>query len=505
MIRHPLFHHLNQLASERWAWQGVRLMVRAAWISLCLWCIGVGATMLFGWPVQIEWLGATALLVIGGALLVLLLRNRMSPLAVARRLDRRFNLHEQLATAVEVAAHQPNADSVGAQLLDQATQTMRQVRRRVRQRQAGPWSDILTLLALGLVALGLFFLSGIGRPQAFAEAPPLPPLVGLQDPAQPEDPEAAAQDPSQVVIPSDGEGGVTDPSQMGLDEPGVRRPGAANQPGAGGQGQNGQQQGAGQGSNQAPITPEQQQALDTIADALRDQGLTRPAAEALDQGDTSAAAQELRELADQADQISRDARESMADSLRDAASQLDQTSPELAQQLRESARGLERGDEYAAEALDDLARALEQPNGPQSQEGMPLPGEPELPGEGGEGQPSDQQGNQPGQASQPGQDSGNGESDSQGQGGGAGNVGAGEQRPVQSPGRLGVEGQSVPLDVEGPGQNPGGPTNQATVASGGAIGSVSGGGGGNNDGVNGPDPLRIPLDERDVVQDYFTP
>jgi hypothetical protein len=33
---------------------------------------------------------------------------------------------------------------------------------------------------------------------------------------------------------------------------------------------------------------------------------------------------------------------------------------------------------------------------------------------------------------------------------------------------------------------------------------VSGGSGG-GDGGSGPDPLRIPLDERDVVQDYFTP
>src|SRR5207249_2403481 len=93
------------------------------------------------------------------------------------------------------------------------------------------------------------------------DALPLPPLAGAQDPAQqlPQEP-PAPNDQQQDTRPGDAgqeaQKGARDPSN------------AANQPGAG-----------------DPRT------LQALADALRDQGATRSAADALDRGDLPGAAQ----------------------------------------------------------------------------------------------------------------------------------------------------------------------------------------------------------------------
>src|SRR5215216_5836454 len=105
-MRYSLLHNLEQLATDRWARRGVRTLIRAAWLGACIWCIGLGGHLLWSWPLRMEVLGALSLAVIGVAVL-LLLRPKLSPGAAARRLDRRFQLDEQLATAVEAAASNP--------------------------------------------------------------------------------------------------------------------------------------------------------------------------------------------------------------------------------------------------------------------------------------------------------------------------------------------------------------------------------------------------------------
>ncbi|PMP83120.1 MAG: hypothetical protein C0183_08840, partial [Roseiflexus castenholzii] len=85
----------------------------------------------------------------------------------------------------------------------------------------------------------------------------------------------------------------------------------------------------------------------------------------------------------------------------------------------------------------------------------------------------------------------------------AGNNPSGEQRPIAPAGRLGVEGQPAPLEVQGGGQSTGA-TNNPNATLQGSVGTASGGQPGTG-GTIGADPLRIPLDERDVVQEYFQP
>lgn len=453
MVKHTLFQHLTLLATDRWARRGVRTLLRGAWFGASCYCIGLGGHLLWGWPLRLDILGVLALASVGVALM-LLLRPRFTPAEAARRLDQRFHLHEQLATAVEVARSNPPPESIGGQLLAQAARTSGQLHDRIMQRQRPPWSEAITLAALGLVMLGLYVLIEIGQVAPLGPAVPLPPLTSASDPPPPfaEEPLAPGQ---QAQI-----GGPGGEQAASGDAAGTQA--GAGQPGA-----------------------TSQQTLEALADALRDQGATRPASEALDRGDVPGAAQELRELADQASQLSQASRNDLADALRGAARQIEQDDPALAEQLRQSAEGLERGGQDAAQALDDLARAIER-----------LPGDQQNPA----GQDS-QAGQEPGgQAGQEGQGAPAGEGAAPGA---QGDIGAGEQRQTAQSERLGVEGQPVQLEAEGEGEIPTAPSDRPPTNASGAAGFTQGDGGSDQRVETGPDPLHIPLDERDVVQEYF--
>ncbi len=432
-MRNSLHIQLDRLASDRWARRGVRILIRSVWIGLSLCCAGLGASLFFGLTLPWQWLSAVGLAcVAGGALLVL--RPRMSAGAVARRLDRRFQLNEQIATALELGA---DPTGVGAYLLEESRRSISQIHRYTGRRQGFPWAEAALIVALLIVLGGMATLLGVGAQRPLAAAEPLPPL------AQPQDP--AAQFPAEPFSAPAGQQPVTG-----------QAPGAGN-----------------------PA------ALQALADALRDQSITRQAAEALDRGDLAGAAQSLRELADQAGQISQQARTDLGSALRGAASQLEGGDPGLAQQLRSSADGLQSGkDLHAAQALENLAGAVEQL------------------GAGQAAQPGD--GQQPGAAQSSGQGQGQ---QGQGQGGGAGNGSLpGEQRAQPSP-RLGVDGVPLELDAQGDGTTP-----AQGQADGAAVGGGNGGDfsqGGASPGTDpvqaADDPLRIPADLRDVVQDYFSP
>ncbi len=452
-MKQPLFQHLNQLSTDRWARQGVRTLLRAATIGASIWCFGLGGHLLWGWPLRLDLLGALALAAIGVGVL-LLLRPRLSPYETARRLDRRFHLDEQLATALESAATKQPPGSIAARLVAQSGSTARLLNQSIARRQRPPWNEVLTLAALLPVALGLYILAGIGQANLGGSALPLPPLTAPKDSAQ--------QFPAQPRAPDQR-------SQLGVPGQGAQAPGdAASQPGA-------------------AADP---RALRALADALRDQGATRPAAEALDRGDLGGAAQQLRELADQAGQLSQSARNDLADSLRSAAEQIAPTDPALADQLRQSADGLEQGGQEASTALDDLARAIERMQTGQSPTSGDNQAQPGQQGQGG------QQGSQSGEGSNGGQGGGPG---------GAGKGTAGEQRQADRSARIGVPGQPVPLDANGPGQVPAEPSDRPPTTSDVVPGSTSGDSSSDRPVRTGDDPLHVPLDERDVVQDYFQP
>lgn len=443
-----LGQHLDALARERWRRQLLRTGLRALWVVAGIWCAGLGGHLIMGWPLRADLLGllSLAVLLVAG---VAMARMRLGLAQAARRLDRRFHLDEQLATALELARERQPSGSLAARVVADSAQTITLVRRQIARQQAAPLSDAIMLGAMLLMLGGMGLLWSISP---HADAAALAPLPNLVTPEQ--------QQQIDATQPTPDAGGP----QSG--EPG----GAA---------------GSDAGSQPSQADPA---LLGPIADALRGQGVTRPAAEALDQGDVAGAAQTLRELADQAGQISPQTRRNLARGLEQAADQIGERSPELASQLRESAGNLLRGDTASAQALEDLASALEQSQQPQQPQQQASQGE-----QGDQGEQQGDQGNQ-------GEQQGGAPSP-----GSTGNAPAGEQRASQMP-NLSSNGSPLELDAQGENaEGAGSSEQQPTTAE--VVPSQAQGGqsGQQQQAAIGADPLRVPAEERDVVQDYFTP
>ena len=103
----------------------------------------------------------------------------------------------------------------------------------------------------------------------------------------------------------------------------------------------------------------QQAALMELAYALSDTSTTRRVAENLYRGDFAQAVQELADLSANADRLSGQAREELAERLSEAARHTSGTNPELSSAAERAAQALRQGDTGAAqEALRDLANAM---------------------------------------------------------------------------------------------------------------------------------------------------
>ncbi|MEI6776842.1 MAG: hypothetical protein WCK70_08060 [Chloroflexales bacterium] len=433
-MRNSLHIQLERLASDRWARRGVRILMRSVWLGLSLCCLMLGVSLFLDVTPPWQWVLALGLICIAGGA-IFILRPRMSAVEVARRLDRRFRLNEQIATALEIG---PAPTGIEVYLLDESRRAVSQIRRSVAQRRGFPWSEAAMILALLITLGGLAVMLGIGTANPLAAPEPLPALATPQSLANafPTEPVSTPTSPQ----PSPGPSNSTAP---GAGDPAVMR---------------------------------------ALANALRDQSITRQAAEALDQGNLAGAAQSLRALADQAGRISQSARNDLGTALRQAASQVQASSPSLADQLRTSAAGLQSGnDSQAAQSLQDLAGAVEKM---------------------GSGQAA-----QTGAGQQPGSTPDSSQTSGQGQGSGAGNSSLPGQQREQPADRLGVDG--VPLELNAKGDGTAATQGQANSNAGG-----TGNGGAFSQGGSNPstdpvlaadDPLRIPTDLRDVVQDYFSP
>ncbi len=422
---------LEQLLNNRWdgARQTLHKGFQALVFSLLSCAGGLGFKYGLGWPIELNI--EIALGLAGTAFGFLLLIQPRKPIRkVAERLDRRFNLHEQLVTALEVSKSN-QVEGVAGYLLEQANQTTSHVQTYVQKRRKFPWADLSGMISVIFLGCGILLLAGLDAPlELSAPQESLPQLAPpLTDEQFPEEELKENNEPQPEPSPA---------------------PAASNSP--------------------APL---EQQALQTLADALRDQSVTRPAAEALDQGKPEEAAQKLRGLADQAGQISPETRRSLGESLWEAAKGLDQNLPDLAAQLRENATNLQRDDEKVAQALEGVAGALENL--------------------GGQGQKQ--------QAKTPEQ--------GQGQGDGAPSAAPrppSDQRQHQPSERLGVEGVPLDLAAEGSGDGSTSAADGGKDAAGGAGGFQQAASSPSTENVQaGQDPLRIPADLRDVVQEYFSP
>jgi hypothetical protein len=100
-----------------------------------------------------------------------------------------------------------------------------------------------------------------------------------------------------------------------------------------------------------------QQDLLTLADALDDNPLTKPVADAIRAGDYERAAAELAEIASELDTLSPEARAELADNLDQAADDMSGDNPELQEQVQETADSLRTGEE-TTEAATDLSEEV---------------------------------------------------------------------------------------------------------------------------------------------------
>lgn len=425
------------------------MTVRGIWLGLLVVVGGLGlrlAGLALAWPYFVFPAAFVAVV-----FLIYAWSSRPALSELVRGYDKHFNLNEVLSTGLEVArqaeqTQQPYGRIIQG-LIDQTVQATGALRRRVATRPILPWSDLQMTLALALLVLGLLIP---GRWSRLPDAAPIA-LRAIPTPAALD--ESKPPQPTDVAV-------------------------AATAPPAG-----------------EELSPDDAAAAAAIADALRDGGATRSAADALDRGDPAGAASELRELADEVDQLSPEARSELADGLRDAARDLRPTQPQRADRLEQEANQLEGTPADAAEGLDDLAGMLD-----------------ELGSEGndvaqGEGAPGNATGGTPGENPEGGSEGGAGQS-----GGGAGQGLGGERRgDATHPPPPG--GDVAPLP---PAATNDGPTTSATGPQGPNVELGAGGRGATNSGSTGsggadtplvsePDPLRIPPEYRDVVENYFSP
>lgn len=427
----------------RWR-RRVRLAVRAVWLALVAWCVGLGA-IVAGVPVPLPALVAVAVLtfVCGMAYAWW---SQPSLAQLTHGLDRFFNLHDQTVTALEVAQRGP-ANAVEARVIHDATNWLADLRRYVAGLPLVPWREAETLLAVALVSLALTLAMGPRTPAAQAPVA----LPALPPPTAPTA-VAAAQASEQPV--NEQTGTMGDPAAQAV--------------------------------------------VDALGDALAPNGATRPAADALRRGDLEAAASELRELADGADQLGDEARNEIADQLQEAADQLRAVQPELAERVEQQASGLAQGGQAAAQALEDLARTVEELEQTQ-QAARASPG-----AQGGDGQ---------GDAEADGAQQGDGGSQAQDSAGGGAGIGSvpGSETRSTPPSATQAQGSGVPLPSS---TTSGGPTTNARGAKGPSIEIEAGGTGSTNSASSNTsgeaiqsdaDPLAIPPEYRDVVENYFTP
>jgi hypothetical protein len=220
--------------------------------------------------------------------------------------------------------------------------------------------------------------------------------------------------------------------------------------------------------------------MEALTEALGEQPLTQSAASDLAQGDAEAAAERLRELADQAASLDPEARQALADSLREAAQETEGLAPGVADQIQEAADAIapDQGDpaESAAEAaagLEDLADLLEALDQSRTSSG-----------------------------SEPAGTGGTGAGDSQGadvsretQSGGTTERFQSEGQPVELPADQAPQDENSVLQPPAHGQAPSDTANTPYSQTG-----ASGSGG-----DQPADPLSFPWRLRRVIQRYFSP
>ncbi len=351
---------------------------------------------------------------------------------VTHMLDRTFWLNERMVTAFERPASDSRLSRI--QLAD-AANTFDEVAPGISR---STWLPVREIILCLLFAGGLlvFLLAGISqRGVASLEAAPVPQfLVASERLVAREQP--VVEQPPLTDTPAEQQASIADIQQRGR------------------------------------TTQETREDLSLLAEALESYPLTQPAAEAISSGEYAEAADLLRSAADSVESMDQAARNALADDLDQAAREMSETNPELAQQAQETADALREGGPGASDAVRDLADQVEE-TGEQveSQESL--------------SQELDEATSNSSGSSQGGEEGSGSES---GQGGTGGDQGTGEQGTGTDPGE-GVEAQPGVSSQEQPseGGSASGETSEGASEEGAGAGSSEGGEGQQSEPGNGGD------------------
>jgi hypothetical protein len=242
---------------------------------------------------------------------------------------------------------------------------------------------------------------------------------------------------------------------------------------------------------------EVQDALSAMAGSMAQDPRTRDAGTSLARGDYKQAAEQMRQIGQNMDQMSPQERARLARSMRQAGQRAQRSNPQMAQGLQQASSGMESGDSaQAQEGMNQAADSLEQASGQlrassereraaaQAQQSRSQIGRASQ-----QGQPQQARGNQnqQGQQGQPGQQGqgqqgqqGQGQQGQQGQGQqGQGQQGQGQQGQGQGQGQSQQGGDGQGEDGEGQGQGQGGQPGSQSGGEG-TEGGGSGAGSGSN-------------------------
>ena len=217
-------------------------------------------------------------------------------------LDRLLDERERMVTSVELMGTGVDKPMEAAQIASSAGM-LEGVDPRSLYPARMPWSQFIVAGGLLLLALGIFIFKGIGDDNALI-AGNLPPSKDatqavVSPTAQPDLPGSGVQPPNQSPQAPQPSG------QPSADSTGVPRtldPGAAQK--------------------EAADSRDAQKSLQRLAQALDQQSVTQGAADAIRKGDYDTAGTDLTDLGKNNDQLSDDAKKSMADALNSAAQEL---------------------------------------------------------------------------------------------------------------------------------------------------------------------------------------
>ncbi len=304
---------LKRIARNLKTRRTIRLLLRSLWVSISVYVAGFVLTS-FYFPELQGWnpYGFALVLFVGSiwAFIRWIPSHRL-----ARNLDTRFKLFDQTATALEIEGADRELSYLEEVTLSQASVRLDRVGDEIKRWPRVPWLEVQALIAFLAIIGGVLYGATAWAANLTSAPKPLPPAG------------------NEFLINAAGNPRLAHPYTWATEEDPTE-------------------------SIQDQLPPNAaQKAMEILAEALGDDAVAADIAQALEHGDPHAAAEALRRLADQSDTLSDATLDDMAETMRQAAQQMQEFAPDLAKQLERTASVLD-GTGTAAQALHEGAEKL---------------------------------------------------------------------------------------------------------------------------------------------------